>query len=184
MAATKTKAKPKAKKIKPLLKTNFLSHGTVETHDMARARRFYEEVLGFQVAQTSKISMMMRRGKGTIIACVQTKRKTQAGIFSHFGLDVDDRAAVDKAHKLVSGVRKEYGIKKITRPLDQHGTYAFYMVDADDNWWEILTNPKGGYNYVFDLKENSADWRDQNHGRTRIARGKRQTAKKGKKKAA
>ncbi len=177
-------AKSTAKKIKPLIKTNHLSHGTVECHDMARARRFYEEVLGFQVVRTSKISMMLRRGGGTIIACVETRRKTQAGMFSHFGLDVDDRAAVDQAHKLVSGVRKEYGIKKITRPLFQHGTYAFYMVDADDNWWEILENPKGGYNYVFDLKETTADWRDQKQGRTRIARGKRRMTQRAKKKAA
>ncbi len=181
MAQTKTKAK----KIKPLLKTNHLSHGTVECHNLGRARRFYEEVLGFEVVQTSSISQMLRRGdKGTIIACVQTRRKTQAGMFSHFGLDVDDKPAVDAAHKLVSGVRKEYGIKKITRPTHQHGTYAFYLVDVDDNWWEILYNPKAGYNYVFDLKETDAEWRDQKMGRNRIARGKRQIAQKKKKKAA
>ncbi len=177
-------AKSKAKKIKPLLKTNFLSHGTVECHNLERARRFYEEVLGFQVVRTSKISMMLRRGKGTIIACVETRRKTQAGMYSHFGLDVNDRAAVDEAHKLVSGVRNEYSIKKINRPVFQHGTYSFYMVDMDDNWWEILENPKGGYNYVFDLKETTTDWRDQKQGRTRIARGKRQMTQGKKKKAA
>lgn len=177
-------AKPKAKKIKPLLKTNCLSHGTVECHDLARARRFYEEVLGFEVVQTSKISLMMRHGKGTIIACVETRRKTAAGVYSHFGLDVNDKAAVDEAHKLLTGARKEYGIKKITRPLFQHGTYSFYLIDVDDNWWEILENPKGGYNYVFDLKETNQDWREQKEGRTRVARGKRRITQGKKKKAA
>ena len=138
-------ARTKPKKIKPLLKTNCLSHGTVECHDLARARRFYEEVLGFEV---------------------------------------DDRAAVDEAHKIVSGVRQEYGIKKIQRPVFQHGTYSFYIVDADDNWWEILENPKGGYNYVFDLKETAADWREQNQGRDRISKGKRQMTQRKKKKVA
>ncbi len=95
------------KKIKPFLKTNYLSHGTVECHDLVAARRFYEEVLGFEVVQTSKVSLMMRHGKGTIIAAVETKRKTAAGISSHFGLDVSDRGAVDVAHKLVVGARKE-----------------------------------------------------------------------------
>ncbi len=179
-----SQAKSKPKKVKPLLKTNCLSHGTVECHDLARARRFYEEVLGFEVVRTSSISLMMRRGKGTIIACVETKRKTAAGVYSHFGLDVDDRAAVDEAHKLVSGVRQEYGIKKIQRPVSQHGTYSFYMVDMDDNWWEILENPKGGYNYVFDLEETNEDWREQNQGRNRVARGKRQMTQRKKKKAA
>jgi len=174
----------KTKKVKPLLRLNCLSHGTVECHDLARARSFYEEVLGFQVVQTSSISLMMRQGRsGTIIACVETRGKTSAGAYSHFGMDVNTRAEVNAAHKLVSNVRKTYGLKKITRPVFQHGTYSFYMVDADDNWWEILENPKGGYNYVFDLGDNETTWRNQKHGKTRVARGKRMQTRK-KKKAA
>jgi len=61
-----------------------------------------------------------------------------------------------------------------TRPVFQHGTYSFYMVDMDDNWWEILENPKGGYNHVFRLKETNEDWRGQKQGRTLVARGRRQ----------
>ena len=90
----------------PLLKLGILSHGTVECHDLGRARRFYTEMLGFEVVQTSASSMMLRHGSDTIIACVETKRKTAAGVYSHVGLDVADRAAVDEAHKLVSGVRQ------------------------------------------------------------------------------
>ena len=178
------KTKPAAKKIKPIVKTNCLSHGTVECHDLANARRFYEEVLGFEVAQTSNRSLMMRHGKGTTIAAVETKGKTAAGIYSHFGLDVSDRAAVDDAYKAVLGARAEYGIKKITKPVFQHGTYSFYIIDTDDNWWEILENPKGGYNYVFDLKETKENWRAQNQGKTRVATGKRQITRKKTKKAA
>ena len=184
MATAKAQPKTKPKKIKPLLKTNCLSHGTVECQDLAAARRFYEEVLGFEVVQTSNRSLMMRHGKGTTIASVETKGKTVAGIYSHFGLDVDDRTAVDEAHKLVVDARKEYGIKKITKPVFQHGTYSFYIIDADDNWWEILENPKGGYNYVFDLKEDTRDWRNQNQGKTRVATGKRKITRKKAKKAA
>jgi catechol 2,3-dioxygenase-like lactoylglutathione lyase family enzyme len=177
-------AQTKPNKIKPLLKTNCLSHGTVECHDLGAARRFYEEVLGFEVVRTSGRSLMMRHGKGTTIAAVETKRKTAAGIYSHFGLDVSDRGAVDAAHKAVVGARAEYGLKKITKPVFQHGTYSFYIIDADDNWWEILENPKGGYNYVFDLKETNADWRAQDQGKARVAKGKRQITRKKTKKAA
>jgi catechol 2,3-dioxygenase-like lactoylglutathione lyase family enzyme len=171
-------AKSKPKNEKPLLKTKFLSHGTVECRNLTQSRRFYEEVLGLEVVQTSNISIMMRLGKGTIIACVETRGKTAAGIYSHFGLDVSDKAAVDEAHKLVSGARKEYGIKKISKPVVQHGTYSFYMVDMDDNWWEILENPKGGYNYVFDLKETDKNWLQQKNAPNRVARGKRKMANK------
>ena len=45
--------------------------------------------------------------------------------------------------------------KKLTKPVDQHGTRSFYFTDPDDNWWEIehrggMTNDtlfaKGDYN--------------------------------------
>lgn len=39
----------------------------------------------------------------------------------------------------------------MTRPLVQHGTYSFYFWDMDDNAWEILCNPQGGYAWGFAL---------------------------------
>jgi catechol-2,3-dioxygenase len=45
-------------KLAPALKLNFLSHGTLETRDLAFSRRFYEEVLGLEVVQTSPISLL------------------------------------------------------------------------------------------------------------------------------
>ena len=151
----------------PLLKPRFLSHGTVECHDLAAARRFYTEVLGLEVAQTSSRSLMLRLNSATIIACVETKGATSAGIYSHFGLDFDTSEEVDRAHGIVRAHKQAYGIKKITRPVNQHGTYSFYIIDADDNWWEILSNPEGGYSYVFEGPEETEKWRDQNQGRDR-----------------
>lgn len=42
----------------PALKLNFLSHGTLESRDLAFSRRFYEEFLGLEVVQTSPISLL------------------------------------------------------------------------------------------------------------------------------
>jgi hypothetical protein len=36
------------------------------------------------------------------------------------------------------------------KPAVQHGTYSFYFWDADDNAWEILANPEGGYSWMFE----------------------------------
>ena len=36
------------------------------------------------------------------------------------------------------------------RPGVQHGTYSFFFYDADDNAWEILANPPGGYSWMFE----------------------------------
>ncbi len=149
------------------LKPRFLSHGTVECHDLEAARRFYTEFLGLEVRQTSSRSLMLRLNSVTTIACVETKGATSAGIYSHFGLDFDGRDEVDAAWERACAEKDAYGIRKITRPVDQHGTYSFYVIDADGNWWEILTNPPGGYSYVFELKETDEAWRGQNQGRGR-----------------
>ena len=155
---------------KSLLKPRLLSHGTVECHDLERAKQFYSEFLGFDVVQTSAISLMLRLNSTTTIACVQTKGETAAGIYSHFGLDYESREEVDEAYRLATAEKNKYGIQKITRPVDQHGTYSFYIIDVDGNWWEILTNPEGGYSYVFDLEEETRGWRDQDRGRDRQSR--------------
>ena len=78
-----------ALKKEPLLKLNFLSHGTVECADLTESRRFYEEVLGLEVVQTSKVSFQMRLNSSTTIVCVQTNGDVSAGIFSHFGFDLE-----------------------------------------------------------------------------------------------
>lgn len=156
------------------LKPTLLSHGTVECHDIDEARRFYEEFLGLEVTRTSARSLMLRLNSTTTIACVQTKGETAAGIFSHFGLDMATEAEVDAAYETAVAQQENYGIKKITRPVHQHGTYAMYIIDRDDNWWEILTNPEGGYSYVFDLEESDSKWRDQNRGKDRQERWRQQ----------
>jgi catechol-2,3-dioxygenase len=150
------------------LAPKMLSHGTVETHDIEEAKRFYSEFLGMEVAQTSAISLMLRLNSTTTIACVQTKGETAAGMFSHFGFDYETREEVDAAYETARAQKDNYGIRKITRPVDQHGTYSFYIVDFDGNWWEILTNPEGGYSYVFDLEDESRSWRTLDRGKDRI----------------
>jgi catechol-2,3-dioxygenase len=162
-------------KAEPHLKPALLSHGTVESHDLHEARRFYEEFLGLEVTQTSAVSLMLRLNSKTTIACVQTKGETSAGIYSHFGLDMQSEAEVDQAYNVALEQQENYGIKKITKPTHQHGTYTMYIIDRDDNWWEILTNPEGGYSYVFDLEEADEKWRDQNHGRDRQKRAKQKS---------
>jgi len=157
----------------PHLRPRFLSHGTVECHDIDVARKFYTEFLGLEVRQTSSRSLMLRLNSTTTIASVETSGKTSAGIYSHFGLDFENRDDVDAAYLIACAEKDAYGIKKITRPVEQHGTYSFYVIDADSNWWEILTNPPGGYSYVFELNETDAKWRDQQQGRARRAEWER-----------
>ena len=138
------------------LKLNFLSHGTIETTDTEKSRKFYEDFLGLEVIRTSPISLLLRLGGTNVLACVEVKEKVEMPMLNHNGLDVLTKADVDEAYRVAEAQSKKWGIKKITRPLDQHGTYAFFICDPDDNWWEILTNPEGGYSWMFDRGEQTA----------------------------
>jgi hypothetical protein len=55
----------------------------------------------------------------------------------------------------------------------QHGTYSFYFWDRDDNSWEILCNPPGGYSWMFELGDQEGrGTMDKNFQRPTQARGK------------
>jgi len=68
----------------------------------------------------------------------------------HNGLDVDTQEDVDDAHRTVTEQAEKWGMSDITKPKLQHGTYSFMFWDHDGNAWEILTNPEGGYTWIFE----------------------------------
>jgi catechol-2,3-dioxygenase len=141
----------------PVLKINFLSHGTLESFDLDKSRRFYTEFLGLEVVRTSPVSLMIRLGGTNTIAVVKNPKKKPLPLLNHNGLDVETREDVDRCHELMTEHKEAWGIKSVTRPTEQHGTYSFYFLDLDDNWWEILTNPKDGYSWMFS-KGDLANW--------------------------
>jgi catechol 2,3-dioxygenase-like lactoylglutathione lyase family enzyme len=134
------------------LKLQFLSHGTLESRDLEFTRRFYEEFLGFEVVKASKISLWCRLGGQHIYVVVQVppQRKGEMPFLNHNGIDVATEEEVDECHRLVVRDAEIWQLKKITKPAVQHGTYGFYFYDADDNSWEILANPPGGYSWMFE----------------------------------
>src|SRR5665213_3960146 len=136
---------------KPALKLNFLSHGTLESRDLDFARKFYEEFLGLEVHRTSPISLMIRLGGEHIYAVVLSKQSQKMVLLNHNGLDVETQEEVDEAHRITCEQAAKWRLHNISKPILQHGTYSFYFWDADENCWEILTNPKGGYSWIFAL---------------------------------
>ena len=69
---------------------------------------------------------------------------------NHNGIDVETDAEVDEAYKVVMRDAEKWGLHEISEPLTQHGSYSFYFRDMDENYWEILSNPKGGYGWMFE----------------------------------
>jgi catechol 2,3-dioxygenase-like lactoylglutathione lyase family enzyme len=142
----------------PLLKLRYLSHGTLESRDLARTRQFYTDFLGLDVVRTSPVSLMIRLGGNHTIAVVHNPRKPEMRRGNHNGLDVATRAEVDRCYATVMAHKDAWGVKEVVKPRDAHGTYSFYFSDLDDNWWEILTNPDGGYAWMFAKGKDIDSW--------------------------
>ncbi len=138
-------------KNRPAIKSKFLSHGTLSSRNLEASRRFYEEFLGLEVVRTSPVSLMIRLGGNHVYAVVESKRnKAPMDRLYHNGIDVETDADVDAAWHACTEQAQEWGLHKITRPVPVHGTYSFHFWDGDDNAWEILSNPQGGYTWIFD----------------------------------
>jgi catechol 2,3-dioxygenase-like lactoylglutathione lyase family enzyme len=134
----------------PVIKSKFISHGTLGSKDLDATRRFYEEFLGLEVVRTSPVSLMIRLGGNHVYAVVFTKKKERMPRIYHNGLDVETDAEVDEAWRRCTEDAEKWGLHEITKPIARHGTYSFIFWDADDNAWEILSNPKGGYTWIFE----------------------------------
>lgn len=129
---------------KPLIPITMISHGTLASIDMQQSRRFYEEVLGFEVIQLSPVSMLVRRGSDHTYVIVETGEPGRMGVLDHNGMEVASREAVEEAHRTLHEIKDEYGIRRINKLQEQHGVYSFYFQDLDGNWWEIThTHPRG-----------------------------------------
>lgn len=140
----------------PLLKFQRIGHGTLGVIELAKTRRFYEEVLGLDVIQTSPISMMVRKGTDQVYAVVEIGgRKDEMDRVNHNGLDVDTVEEVDAAYETLMRVKDEYGLREVRKPGITHGDYCFYFCDLDGNWWEIVKTRVGGH--VLDFGEPERD---------------------------
>lgn len=136
----------------PALKLKFISHGTLEVVDVDRSRQFYEEFFGFETVRTSKVSLWIRLGGDHVYVAVKAPpgNKAVMPFLYHNGIDVENDAAVDTAYQVVLRDAEKWSIHDITKPMIQHGSYSFYFRDMDENYWEILSNPKGGYGWMFE----------------------------------
>jgi catechol 2,3-dioxygenase-like lactoylglutathione lyase family enzyme len=133
----------------PLIPVTMISHGTLSSVSLAATRRFFEQVLGFQIIQTSPISMIMRLGTDHTYVVVETGEPGHMQLLDHNGLDLPTSEAVDQAHEVLTKVKDDYGVRRINRVQDQHGAYSFYFQDLDANWWEIVQADRRGYSWIF-----------------------------------
>ncbi|NQU71136.1 MAG: VOC family protein [Rhodospirillales bacterium] len=136
---------------KSILKTNRMVHCACEVVDLKESRKLFEEVLGLEIVVTGPKTMDLRLNSEVTIHVIETGERREGDKHgSHMGFDVATEEEVDAAREKLLAVQEQYGIKKVARTKHGHGNYSFYFVDRDDNHWEILDNPKGGYSWRFE----------------------------------
>lgn len=119
-----------------------LSHGTVETKDIAKTREFYEDFLGLTVIQPLPVAIYASAGGYWQLVCVNTpSRLREQDKANRFCLHVADEANVREAHEAALRDREHYGIKEICDVEDVGGAPGFALQDRDNVWWEISTMP-------------------------------------------
>jgi catechol 2,3-dioxygenase-like lactoylglutathione lyase family enzyme len=138
-------AKPTTSHVKP----NTLISGTFVTRDLARTRRMCEDLLGLECVAPDKGVLLIREPghrpgekladqpywvlEAHEVATVEVPQE----MLNHWGVFVPSQAAVDAAYEKVNAQQKEFGLGRVQKPRFRHGSYAFYFVDADSNWWEV-----------------------------------------------
>jgi hypothetical protein len=121
-----------------VIKPYVLSHGTMECYNLGESRRFYEEFLGMECVQHARRTMAVRCGMKFHIVCVQVGASVKpCGVFNHWGVDVETREEVDRAHAKALELKDKYKIRQVHDVVEQHGVYSFYIEDLDHNWWEV-----------------------------------------------
>jgi catechol 2,3-dioxygenase-like lactoylglutathione lyase family enzyme len=133
-AAAHTAKKP----VVALNRPKIFSHGTLECRSLDESRPFYEEFLGLDCVRHAPKAMMLRKGGYFGLVCLEKGKNVRpVGVGNHWGIDLGSREEVDRARELALEHKDRYGIQKVMRITDMHGTYAFYFQDRDGNWWEF-----------------------------------------------
>jgi catechol 2,3-dioxygenase-like lactoylglutathione lyase family enzyme len=131
------------------VKPTQLISGTFVTTDLARTRRMCEELLGLECVAPEKGTLLIRENghqpggalagqpywvlEAREVAAVEVPQE----MLNHWGVFVTSQAAVDAAFEKVNAHQKAFGIGRVQKPRFRHGSYAFYFVDGDSNWWEV-----------------------------------------------
>jgi catechol 2,3-dioxygenase-like lactoylglutathione lyase family enzyme len=124
--------------VERLNRPRMISHGTLECRSIAQSRPFYEEFLGLDCVHHARRAMMLRKGGYWAIVCLEVGDHVRTlKVGNHWGIDLESRADVDRAHALALEHKEKYGLQKVMKITDMHGTYGFYFLDRDGNWWEF-----------------------------------------------
>lgn len=133
----------------PVINTRSLIAGTMVSTDLDRARAMLENAFGLKCVRATPDLLVARdRGygpgepkHGRPYWVLEVSRRDEVAVeqemLNHWGMAAPSEAAVDEAFAKLKDNKDEFGIKRVQKPIYRNGSYAFYFVDVDSNWWEL-----------------------------------------------
>lgn len=134
------------------IKSAALSHlaiGKGVTTDLQAAKKRYETIFGMECVQVApdrffardrRAKHLMNSGiRDFFILEVQEvpEIKCPHDLANHWGFCVGSEAEVKRIHAEIKARSAELGIKRMFPATRMHGSYGFYVIDKDENWWEV-----------------------------------------------
>jgi catechol 2,3-dioxygenase-like lactoylglutathione lyase family enzyme len=134
------------KKTEPILSLRGLRHLALRVTDMAKARNFYQGLLGMTVVwEPDPENVYLTSGWDNL--ALHLMPKEEAAVFdASKGQSMDHLGFIVESPGMVEGYERrmrEAGVK-IVKPFKRHrdGSNSFYMADPDGNVIQILYEPQ------------------------------------------
>lgn len=159
-----------------LVECSTLSHlavGKAVTIDLQSAKKRYESAFGLECVQIAPDRMVVRDRRAKymmengirdfFILEVQEvpEIKLPQALANHWGFWVGSQDEVKRIHAEMKARSEELGLKRLFPITNMHGSYGFYLIDKDENWWEVeyrdhtyeFMISNGDYNTPQDVRE-------------------------------
>jgi catechol-2,3-dioxygenase len=117
-----------------------MSHGTLQCDDKEASRRFYEEVLGLQIAGGGHRSVYIKHPSTPwYIVVLPDGHRQYLSPVNRFTLKLASAEEVIQKYDEFKTSGKGFGVTHVEDLKEQNGGASFIFSDLDRNWWEFTS---------------------------------------------
>lgn len=159
-------------KLVPALEFAHLAIGTFVSRDIEKARHRLEHFFGMECVEVEPGHLLARDRRAKFLMDEQRRdfflleitqvadvERPQA-LANHWGFSIGSEEEVDRIRKAAVERSAEFGIKTVHPVTKMHGSYGFFLIDDDDNWWEIEYRRGITNDFMF----SRGDWNSEGRG--------------------
>ncbi len=117
-----------------------ISYVVLESQKLAVSIRFYRDFFGLEVVEPAPHYCMTSDPGGWVkaIAVEVGDALVPQRVANHHGMTLTGGPErIDALRAKVAASAADFGLKKVLPATRQHGSYSFYLQDADTNCWEL-----------------------------------------------